>query len=73
MLWLARRIPGKAAFLELGKPQRRAFLGETVDGTMVKVEVTDNPILGTGAWALDQAWHIFWGVFVAALVIAGLS
>lgn len=26
-----------------------------------------------GAWALDQSWHIFWGVFVAALVIAGLS
>lgn len=26
-----------------------------------------------GAWALDQSWHIFWGVFVAALVTAGLS
>lgn len=35
-----------------------------------KIEITDNPSLGTGAWALDQAWHIFWGVFVAALVIA---
>lgn len=32
--------------------------------------VGDNPSLGTGAWALDQAWHIFWSVFVAALVIA---
>jgi hypothetical protein len=26
-----------------------------------------------GAWALDQSWHIFWGVFVAALLLAGLS
>ena len=30
----------------------------------------DNPSLGTGVWALDQAWHIFFGVFVAALVVA---
>lgn len=74
MFWLARRMtPWNREFLELGKPQRRAFLGETVDGTMLKVEVTDAPTLGTGAWALDQSWHIFWGVFVAGLVIAGLS
>lgn len=32
--------------------------------------ITDNPQLATGAWALDQSWHIFWGVFVAALVMA---
>jgi hypothetical protein len=30
----------------------------------------DNPQLATGLWALDQSWHIFWGVFVAALVVA---
>jgi hypothetical protein len=35
--------------------------------------IGDNPSLGTGAWALDQAWHVFWGVFVSALLIAGLS
>lgn len=29
----------------------------------------DNPSLGTGAYALDQSWHIFW-LFVAALVMA---
>lgn len=52
MFKLARRLPGKAAFLELGKGS----------GT-----------LGTGAWALDQAWHIFFGVFIASLIIAGLS
>lgn len=30
------------------------------------------PQLATGAWALDQAWHIFWGVFVAALLAVTL-
>ena len=30
----------------------------------------DNPSLGTGAWALDQSWHLFFGVFVPALVFA---
>lgn len=39
-------------------------------GGRLPVQIGDNPSLGTGAWALDQAWHIFWGVFVAALVIA---
>jgi hypothetical protein len=29
----------------------------------------DKPCLGTGAYALDQSWHIGW-LFVAALVIA---
>lgn len=52
MIWLARRIPGKAAFLKLGVPR----------------DATDNPQLATGGWALDQSWHIFWGVFVAAIV-----
>ncbi|WP_235557895.1 hypothetical protein [Sphaerimonospora mesophila] len=29
----------------------------------------DNPTLGTGSYALDQAWHIGW-LWVAALIIA---
>jgi hypothetical protein len=29
----------------------------------------DNPSLGTGAYALDQSWHVGW-LFIAALVIA---
>jgi hypothetical protein len=29
----------------------------------------DNPSLGTGAYALDQSWHIGW-LFIAALLIA---
>jgi|SRR3954469_13151659 hypothetical protein len=47
LFWLARRMPGKRAFLEF-----------------------DQGHLASGAWALDQSWHIFWGVFVAALIVA---
>lgn len=35
--------------------------------------VGDNPQLATGAWALDQSWHIFWGVFIAALIMVGVG
>lgn len=31
--------------------------------------ITDNPSLGTGAWALDQSWHIALGCWVPALII----
>lgn len=73
MFRLARLLPGKAAFLELGKPRAHKIVGHLdQDPTMERVPL-DNPTLGTGAWALDQAWHVFWGVFVAALVMAGLS
>jgi hypothetical protein len=54
MFRLARLLPGKDRFLTLGVPRPGR---------------EDNPSLGTGAWALDQSWHIFWGVFVAALVL----
>jgi hypothetical protein len=33
---------------------------------------SDNPTLGTGAYALDQAWHAFW-LLVMALIITGGS
>ncbi|GIJ10716.1 DUF3307 domain-containing protein [Micromonospora andamanensis] len=29
----------------------------------------DNPSLGTGAYALDQSWHVGW-LFISALIIA---
>lgn len=45
---------GKAGFYSLGTPR------EGHD---------DNPSLGTGAYALDQSWHIGW-LFVAALIIS---
>lgn len=46
---------GKAAFFELGAPRPGR---------------DDNPSLGTGAYALDQSWHIGW-LFIAALILAG--
>lgn len=68
MFKLARIIPGKWNFLMLGVP-RQAYMvrkspGESYD---------DNPSLGTGAWALDQSWHIATSVFLPALIVAGLS
>ncbi|MEV4383409.1 transcriptional regulator [Streptosporangium sp. NPDC049644] len=50
---LAERL-GKSDFYRLGAPR---------PGT------TDAPHLGTGAYALDQSWHIGW-LFIAALIIA---
>jgi hypothetical protein len=67
MLWLARRLPGKADFLRLGVPYERLVTG--TDGQIIG-HAPGTPSLGTGTWALDQAWHIFFGVFVAALVLA---
>lgn len=74
MFWLARRLPGKAAFMELGKPRGyEIYVRQIGKGNDARGPVpTDNPQLATGAWALDQAWHIFWGVFVAALLAVTL-
>ena len=53
---LATRV-GKGEFYALGAPRAGR---------------DDNPSLGTGAYALDQSWHLGW-LFVAALIVAGLS
>ena len=53
---LAGRL-GKSEFYELGAPRPGR---------------DDNPCLGSGAMALDQAWHIGW-LFVAALILAWTS
>jgi hypothetical protein len=54
--WLAAAvIPGKDEFWHLGAPRPGR---------------DDNPCMGTGAYALDQSWHIGW-LFIAALIIAG--
>jgi hypothetical protein len=37
------------------------------------LELTDNPSLGTGGWALDQAWHIVLGVWLPALIVAAAA
>lgn len=46
---------GKVAFFDLGAPRPGH---------------DDNPTLGTGAYALDQSWHIAF-LFIAALILAG--
>jgi hypothetical protein len=50
--WLADHT-GSARFYALGTPRAGR---------------DDNPTLGTGAYALDQSWHIGW-IWVSALVI----
>lgn len=67
MFPLARAIPGKGKFLKLGVPRSNTTRVDEA-GTVVPL---DNPSLGTGAWALDQAWHKVLGVFVPALIMAG--
>jgi hypothetical protein len=52
--WLgATVIPGKDEFYKLGSPRPGR---------------DDNPTLGTGAFQLDQAFHVAW-LFIAALII----
>ncbi|GGK11463.1 hypothetical protein GCM10010124_00120 [Pilimelia terevasa] len=53
LLWLAVRT-GSARFVALGAPRAGR---------------DDNPCLGTGAYALDQSWHVGW-LAVAALIAA---
>jgi hypothetical protein len=52
--WLDRTglVPGKGDFARLGQPRPGH---------------DDAPHLGTGAYALDQSWHVAW-LFVAALI-----
>lgn len=45
-------LPGKGEFVRLGQPRPGH---------------DDNPTLGTGAYALDQSWHVGW-LLVAALI-----
>ncbi|MEE2040145.1 transcriptional regulator [Nocardiopsis sp. CT-R113] len=60
--WADRRAPlarladrlGRGEFYRFGSPRAGR---------------DDNPSLGTGAYALDQSWHVGWG-FVASLIVA---
>lgn len=51
--WLAEQT-GSGRFYRLGVP---------------RAGHDDNPSLGTGAYVLDQSWHVWW-LFVSAMVIA---
>lgn len=54
---------GKSEFYSLGMPDHPAH-PTTAQGTYA-------PTLGTGAYALDQSWHILW-LGIATLLIAAL-
>jgi hypothetical protein len=54
---------GKSEFFSLGMPDHPAH-PTTAKGNYA-------PTLGTGAYALDQSWHILW-LGIAALVIAAV-
>jgi hypothetical protein len=80
--WIAdRRAPlmrififltGNTSFAKLGVP-RKGMILVSYDGSLTHECVPiDNPSLGTGPAVLDQSWHIFWGVFVAALIAVGV-
>jgi hypothetical protein len=70
---LARLITGKDRFLLLGVPRppvaHHLHGMRTAEGEECVITITDNPSLGTGAWALDQSWHIALGVFLPALIM----
>lgn len=63
--WADRRTPLRRLAERLGQGRFYA-LGQPREGR------DDNPTLGTGAYALDQSWHIGW-IAVGALVTALLS
>lgn len=68
LLWLAV-VLHKSRFYFLGMP-RPDMPDVPVRGGPVGATVPhDNPSLGTGAYALDQSWHVFW-LLVAALITA---
>lgn len=76
MFKLARLLPGKAAFMRLGVPRPVMTLADSDNGhgrfDPIGIMPLDNPQLATGAWALDQSWHVFFGVFVPALLAVSL-
>lgn len=73
MFKLIRRMPWKVGFLKLGVPRPLVVQCKATDQPGDFLEHLDNPSLGTGAWALDQSWHIFWGVFVPALILGAAA
>ena len=75
--WLCDRL-GKGEFYRLGK-QREVVAMHDSTGTSVTLYEPcpsraavkwDNPSLGTGAYVLDQWWHLFWLVVAAGVTVA---
>jgi hypothetical protein len=69
--WLAGLIPGKIGFYRLGTPRKlKLVAASTEQDRHADWAPLDNPTLGTGAWALDQSFHILFSVFAPALILA---
>lgn len=51
-------------------PETNGRCADCRGGGKLPHTVGDNPSLGTGAWALDQSWHIATSVFLPALIVA---
>ncbi len=73
LVWLAGKVPGNTLHL-LGVPRqhlvevRYDHAGNVMTGTAP----IDSPCLGTGAYALDQSWHVGW-LWVTTLAIAVIT
>jgi hypothetical protein len=67
MFRLARRLPSTKGLLTLGTSRREVYVADADDPRIQ--HAIDVPTLGTGAWALDQSWHLALGVFLPALII----
>jgi len=74
LAWLASLIPGKMTFYRMGTPRKLKLVARaaTEDGETGWAPL-DQPTLGTGAWALDQSFHLLFSVFVPALILAALA
>jgi hypothetical protein len=70
MFRVARKL-GKGSFMQLGVPRSYEIFARSTEENEARGPMPlDNPQLATGAWALDQSWHLFFGVLIPALIIA---
>lgn len=67
---LLDRTHGKLTFYRLGTPRQRELVARSTEDKGLDWVPLDQPTLGTGAWALDQSFHIALSVFVPALILA---
>lgn len=76
LAWLLEPVAGKLSFYRLGAPRPLKLVAVPTDGRDLaegprpRWSPLDAPTLGTGAWALDQSFHLLFSVFVPALILA---
>lgn len=67
--WLTR-ITRKQDFAKLGAPRDLHVSAGRGPEWTVRDESIDAPHLGTGAFALDQSWHVLTSMFIPALLMS---